>query len=344
MTASVESTDTMTDADLSDLYSACEHYFQTFFVGRDAKASAALATPDISGFGTGIDESVYELDDALTLYRRDVEQVPAPIHYTVHRREATRLGPGVGLVMGEMDWHLHAADQAVTMHRVRFSLTFQHDGAHWKLCHKHLSQPSSAHGPGEGYPLKELEDRAAVLKRMVDQRTEELEAAHREMRRIATTDTMTGLHNRYHTEQVLQDELKRQGRVGTGLTVILLDVDNFKPINDAFGHHVGDKVLADLAPLLQSRIRETDVLGRWGGEEFLIICPDTSLSEATVLAQHLCDRVAAHPFPHGRSITLSLGVAAHAPQEPGHALLERADRALYQAKAAGRNRVITADR
>lgn len=335
---------TMTEREQAELHAACEHYFDTFFARRDAKASASLAAPEISGFGTGVDEAVYEIDDALMLYQRDMEQVPSPIHHTIRRSKALRLADNMGVVMGEMDWNLQLSGQAVRMNTVRFSLVFRRDAGQWRLCHKHLSQPSTAHGYGEGYPLKELEDRAAVLQRMVAERTEELEAAHQELRHLATTDTMTGLHNRNHADQALRDELARQGRTLTGLAVILLDVDHFKPINDRWGHRVGDEVLTALAGVLRSRVRETDILGRWGGEEFIVICPDTCLEEAVTLAEDLCRRVSTHAFSVDVPVTLSLGVAEYVPGEPDHALLERADRALYRAKADGRNQVVVLDR
>ncbi|MCG5529199.1 MULTISPECIES: diguanylate cyclase [Halorhodospira] len=324
----------------AELHAACEHYLTTFFHDRDSESSKALAAPEISGFGTGIDEKVYEIEDAAALYARDVEQVPSPVHYTLRRSKAFLLSKDMGLVMGEMDWHLHLAAQNVIMREVRFSLVFRQEGNQWQLCHKHLSQPSTVHGYGEAYPLKELEDRAAVLERMVAQRTEELEAAHEKLHRLATTDLVTGLHNRYHADEVLRNELARRARADSDLAIILLDVDHFKPINDFWGHHTGDEVLRALAAVLRERVRETDTLGRWGGEEFILICPATNLSQAISLAEDLCQRVAAQRFPVDRDVTVSLGVTAHYAGEPGHILLERADRALYQAKAAGRNRAV----
>ena len=330
----------MARRELASLNAACECYFKTFFLGRDAESSKALAAPEITGFGSGVDEKVYEIGEASALYARDVEQVPSPIHFDLQRSKASLLSEGVGLVMGEMDLHLRLGGQAVSMHQVRFSLVFRRDGNHWRLCHKHLSQPSTAHGSGEGYPLREFEDQSAVLARMVAQRTEELEAAHEKLHRLATTDLLTGLHNRYYADEVLRKELARRARADSDLALILLDVDHFKPINDRWGHHAGDEVLRALAAVLRERVRETDTLGRWGGEEFILICPATNLSQATSLAEGLCQRVAAESFPVDRDVTVSLGVTAHYAGEPGRILLERADRALYQAKAAGRNRAV----
>ena len=323
----------------ASLIEAFDHYFQVFLTGRNPEASAALATDGITGFGTGRDERVYGLDSALHLYQREVESVPDPIHFTVHRRKATLLDDQYGLVMGEMDWHTQIRQRKVTFFGVRVSLIMTRDGGHWKVVHKHLSQPSTAHGPDEGYPLREIEAESIVLERMVEQRTLELEQAHREMQRLAVTDPLTGLFNRVKIDDVLNLELSRQTRQPDPLSVIMLDIDDFKPINDRYGHRKGDEVLAQFATILTSRSRKTDCLGRWGGEEFLIVCPNTELAAAERLAEDLRRAIASHPFDLDQPLTASLGVAESCFGDTPETLVERADVALYSAKHQGRNRV-----
>lgn len=324
------------------LVEAFDHYFQVFLIGRDPEASAALATDAITGFGTGRDERVYGLDSALQLYQRDVESVPDPIEFTVHRRKAIVLDEQCGLVMGEMDWHTRIQQRKVTFFGVRVSLVMTREGEQWKVIHKHLSQPTTAHGPDEGYPLREIEAQGLVLERMVEQRTLELEEAHREMQRLAVTDQLTGLYNRVKIDDVLNSELSRRSRQPAPLSVIMLDIDDFKPINDQYGHRKGDEVLINFARVLASRSRRTDCLGRWGGEEFLIVCPNTDLPAAERLAEDLRRAIASHPFELHQHLTASLGVAECQSGETPETLVERADVALYSAKQQGRNRVMGA--
>ncbi len=123
--------------------------------------------------------------------------------------------------------------------------------------------------------------------------------------------------------------------------IIILDVDHFKEVNDTHGHHVGDQVLVDMADLLKSNVRTTDTLGRWGGEEFLIICPEADEAGTANLAENLRNAIASHKFPVVQSKTASFGVTIHQQGESIKSVIARADKALYVAKNSGRNRVKT---
>ncbi|MCW8929472.1 MAG: sensor domain-containing diguanylate cyclase [Gammaproteobacteria bacterium] len=161
----------------------------------------------------------------------------------------------------------------------------------------------------------------------------------------AKHDHLTGLFNRVELEKYFQKELSRSERYGRSLSIFLIDIDHFKQINDTYGHPVGDRVLKKYANFLQETIRNTDFLSRYGGEEFVIILPETSLKEAEELAERL--RIKTHNFNldlgnRQFNITISLGIATY----PDHGqecdtILERADQAMYQAKRKGRNRVHT---
>lgn len=156
------------------------------------------------------------------------------------------------------------------------------------------------------------------------------------LRSMAHVDALTGLPNRRRSSEVLHDALANaRGPV----SVILFDLDGFKQINDRFGHHVGDDVLRSLGRLARRSVRSSDTVGRWGGEEFVVISPDTDLAEGARLAQRLCHDLAAHRMPHGLTVTGSFGVAERRPGETAEELMMRADRALYAAKAHGKNTV-----
>jgi diguanylate cyclase (GGDEF)-like protein len=167
-----------------------------------------------------------------------------------------------------------------------------------------------------------------------------------ELERLATTDSLTGLANRRRLFDCLEQEVYRAQRYGTALSLVMFDIDHFKRINDCWGHATGDWVLRRIARETHQLLRKTDQAGRYGGEEFVVLLPETGLSEALLLAQRLSRRISdtaitpEHDAPI--SVTVSAGVAALAPDETGEELIHRADQALYRAKKNGRNRVETA--
>ena len=163
-----------------------------------------------------------------------------------------------------------------------------------------------------------------------------------ELERRSRTDPLTGLANRTHLDAVLRQEADRAARYGRPFAVILFDVDLFKAVNDAHGHLVGDKVLKALAKAARATVRASDMVGRWGGEEFLVLCPETDAASALVLAERLRLAVRGERFETGTVQTVSLGVAAFAPGDTVDSLLIRADDALYKAKNAGRDRAMAA--
>jgi diguanylate cyclase (GGDEF)-like protein len=161
------------------------------------------------------------------------------------------------------------------------------------------------------------------------------------MRTLASTDVLTGLPNRRAMLDVLQRTVALSQRSGRPVSVALVDVDHFKSVNDRFGHASGDAVLVQLGELMRTQLRASDVLARWGGEEFLLCAPDTSVSAAADLADRVRQAVAGWTFPHGEPMTISIGLTQWLGGDDVDGLLLRADRALYQAKARGRNRVET---
>ncbi|WP_165916817.1 ABC transporter substrate binding protein [Crenobacter luteus] len=168
-----------------------------------------------------------------------------------------------------------------------------------------------------------------------------LQALNAELERLATVDPLTDLANRRSLLTALQREGERAARYGTRFSVLMIDVDHFKTINDEDGHEAGDRALRGLAQTLGQTVRATDLAGRWGGEEFLVICPETGPGGALTLAETLRGRVEGADFGLPRRVTVSIGVASSHAGIALDALLRDADAALYRAKAAGRNRVAT---
>lgn len=160
-----------------------------------------------------------------------------------------------------------------------------------------------------------------------------------ELDRLASTDKLTGAWNRRRLEDAVFNEMDRLRRYDHPLSLLIIDIDFFKQVNDQHGHPVGDLVLTQLAKVVQSSLRSTDSLTRWGGEEFVVLCPNTTLSTAAMMAERLRARVASASYPHELAVTTSIGVAECISGESFEAWLERADAALYRAKSCGRNQV-----
>jgi len=172
------------------------------------------------------------------------------------------------------------------------------------------------------------------LQWIIDTQTDELQ-------RLATIDSLTKAFNHGHIEKLLRDELERAQRYNTTFSVIMFDVDHFKMVNDTHGHVVGDEVLSGIANRVHGLVRQSDRLGRWGGEEFLLVATQSALDDAFQLAERLRDVVAATPFGTAGTVTISLGVTQHKPGDDSSTLITRADQALYQAKHDGRNRTVS---
>lgn len=193
---------------------------------------------------------------------------------------------------------------------------------------------------------EELRQHRDHLDELVAQRTVELARANMELERMARMDDQTGLSNRRYVMERLDEELRRAQRHGTPLSVMLLDLDHFKSVNDTYGHLAGDAVLQQTARVIQAAMRASDVKGRFGGEEFVTIMPQTGLDGAALFAERL--RIAIGAQIHRDldvdfRVTCSIGVAAFGPGAASLSdLLRQADRALYEAKRLGRDRICVA--
>ncbi len=164
-----------------------------------------------------------------------------------------------------------------------------------------------------------------------------LDGANRELERLASHDTLTELWNRQRFESALDIELERVRRYGSTCALIMLDVDRFKQVNDHYGHAAGDHVLMHMGELLARETRAPDQVARWGGEEFMILLPETDADAAWIVAERIRRRVAESRVDGPEHITVSLGVTTNSGTEERSALLRRLDDALYQAKRNGRN-------
>lgn len=198
-----------------------------------------------------------------------------------------------------------------------------------------------------------LQTAAAQLEHRVQERTEALTLSNEtlqqeikvriqvqeELQQLAATDTLTGLRNRRAVSAFTEMEIKRAERYGEALSLVMFDIDQFKRINDTYGHLVGDEVLIHVAKLIGERIRASEILARWGGEEFILVLPQTDMENAVHLAGELRTLMQKHAFPQVGTVTASFGVTQYSRGDSMDSLLHRADIALYRAKESGRNRV-----
>ncbi len=194
--------------------------------------------------------------------------------------------------------------------------------------------------------LSLLAARLARLRVRDRRQRHELTQALSRIQDLATRDELTGLVNRRQMNLLLEQERQRGARSGRLFAVAMIDIDHFKAVNDHYGHGVGDEVLRSLARQMPQALRGTDVVARWGGEEFVVLMPESALGMARIGLERLRGRVAATPMAHLSSVpirvTVSAGLVEHIAGESVQQTLERADRALYDAKAQGRNRTVVA--
>ena len=197
----------------------------------------------------------------------------------------------------------------------------------------------------------ELEARVRSMLRIkrlqdeLDQKNRELEIANKRLRKLSITDGLTELFNHRHVHELLHEEFERTKRSGEPMAVAMMDLDRFKEVNDTYGHPTGDVILYETANILRDTAREIDMVGRYGGEEFIVILPDTDEEAAAQFAERVRQRVEEHVFRDEANevrMTVSGGVASFPAEGLDHPdlLIKRADEALYEAKESGRNRIV----
>lgn len=187
-----------------------------------------------------------------------------------------------------------------------------------------------------------------TLQGLVDLRTrelvevnEQLAISNAESKRLATTDSLTSLANRYCIEQKLHIENERLKRFNQHFSLIVFDLDKFKPVNDTYGHAAGDLVLSNIAEILQSNVREIDIPARWGGDEFMLLLPNTLLDQAVKLAEKIQRLINDEMSKQNLPVTASFGVVEQKKGEDPMHLIIRADKAMYVSKKSGGNKITT---
>ncbi len=176
--------------------------------------------------------------------------------------------------------------------------------------------------------------------KLLKQAKKDIEKKNKELEKLATTDKLTNIFNRRKLDELLQTEINRSKRFNHIFGVAILDIDHFKKTNDTFGHQAGDKVLVEISKILKTHIRKTDFVGRFGGEEFVIICPESDKQGTYNLIENIRLAISNHNFQEVGNITASFGIAMLKKEDTINSLLKRADKTLYKAKSSGRNKVL----
>lgn len=157
---------------------------------------------------------------------------------------------------------------------------------------------------------------------------------------LSITDKLTGLYNRMKLDEIMQIKIEGFKRYKMSFSIIILDIDDFKKVNDTFGHDIGDKVLKTIAFIMQKNLRVSDIVGRWGGEEFLILCENTNITQAQIVAENLRKIIEKTNFDIVKNKTVSLGVSEFTESDNAHTIFKRVDDALYKAKNSGKNKTV----
>ena len=320
--------------------SAFDHFLYSYLTKRNLTPYEDFFAEAVCGFGTGMDEVFSNGDENWALIKRDLESAPNEVKYTMKHKVIKLVDPGCALVTAVIDLETEIMGQKIRFNDFRILVTLHDINGAVKLAGIHFSFPTDVHGEEEAYPLKELEERTQLLSRMVEQKTKSLQEAYRELESIINTDSVSGLYSRYYFEKSVKSEWERFNRFGRLYTLMMADVDKFKEINDTHGHVVGDEVLLAVGSVIQQQLRSFDVAARWGGDEFIILLPETTSDEALALAQRIIDHMEKQTWPTTNPVTMSFGITHVLPGESQKDVLKRVDSALHQAKKSGQNKVV----
>lgn len=316
------------------------NYLKEYFTNRNFDYILEIFSNNTFGYGTEYDEVAYDYEHFIALYKRDLEQVPTEICYKIKKQHINMPNSYVAIIGCELDFSMKIANQEVNLNNARLSMVFVHNDSDWKVEHQHLSFASQVCELGEAYPIKELEDRNKVLERLVEQRTKQLNSTLLELHKLASTDALTGISNRSTIDAFLEKELSFAKRHKSSLALAVIDIDDFKNINDTYGHLAGDSVIKDVAAILKDEIRVDNLLGRWGGEEFIVIAPHTDKEGMQTLLERMRQKIQNHTFSIESQVYASFGYTLFTDNDTSQTIVHRADQALYSAKRSGKNCVI----
>ena len=319
---------------------ALECYLEVYMKERNPEKIQELLAEQFSGFGTGEDEYFTDITGGMNIFKRDIETAPNPLICTVHKKSLQQIKDDHAIATVIFDLKAEILGQEIRLNKLRLMVSFIEIQGEIKISGMHISFPSIVHGKDESYPLKELEDRMQVIGKMVEEETKTLKEAYKELSQIINMDKLTGLYSRNYMDEMMEDIFEQFRRFGRIYSLIIIDIDDFKYVNDNYGHHIGDEVLKITAKTVQEMIRNTDKAFRWGGDEMVVILPQTSMKEAEEVAKRMMIVIEERAYPIKEKVTTSVGISSVRSEDACVDVFNRADQAMYQAKELGKNRMI----
>ncbi len=310
--------------------------------GEALRTSARQIADFVAGFIGRLHSEIADLNGFLVQIKQRLDELASHVDSERSDRERAavardELGVSVRQSLADMRDEVGASEDINTLKQAIQAQIAQLDG--------NVSRFLETEHSRSGEMERRQHELMQKLQRM-QRESETLRKRLAEAHANATHDRLTGLPNRHAYDERLRVECARMARAGTPLSLAVLDLDRFKTINDSWGHQAGDRVLKHLARELKSRIRDQDFFGRYGGEEFVLLLPDTALAGARTLADALREHIAGCRFRYKDepvNVTISCGIAEFAPGEDAATVFERADAGLYAAKRNGRNRCEAVD-
>ncbi len=313
------------------------------YAARDDCLTARFSE-NFSGYAGGGNVLVKDTNEWIRITRQDFSQVPGRIRIEMLDLSMQDLDDAVVVVTAFFRIHLPIPDHILSRETARLVLIFRLEGEHWKIVHSGISIPYHLVREGEVYPIEGLKERNHELQTLVEERTRALEEVNNKLELLSNTDGLAGIANRRSFDRMLTQEWSRAQRAEVPLALIMLDVDNFKHFNDHYGHLAGDDCLRVLArALVKAGRRAGELVARYGGEEYVVLLPDTNSADAVEAARRIQREVWALALAHADIpvgiVTFSLGVVSLVPskQHDPEYLVQLADQALYRAKQTGRN-------
>ena len=318
------------------------------YASRDDRLTARFSD-NFSGFAGSSAVLVKGKDEWVQVTRQDFAQIPGRIGIEMLDLSIQDLGDNCVIVNAFFHIHLPPPNPFLSDETARLVLVFRLEGEEWKIVHSGISIPYQQAAEGEVYPLKSLLERNRELEAIIKERTLELSEANQKLQKLSNTDWLTGIANRRFFDYMLAQEWNRAKRTALPISLLILDVDHFKQYNDQYGHLAGDACLQALAKVLTNSARRGgELVARFGGEEFVVLLPETDEADALVVAKRIQQAVWSLSVPHIETLTgiltVSMGVASLVPTKhlTPEILVRNADLGLYVAKKSGRNSLQTA--
>lgn len=306
-----------------------QEYLDAYFTHRSEALVFNLLSERVKGFGTGVNEGGTDTDSYYQMFKHDFETVTKPIRYKTYDLTFEAITEDVVVAMFQNDIEFVLEDQDIIMNHIRQSIILRRTDKGIVIDHIHASLPAAIQGENESFPVLQIKDIANHLQKVINREPDFKNVDYSELEKMVTRDYLTGLANRYKIDEVMSLEINRANLLHTSFSMILLDIDGFKQFNDEQGHLVGDQYLRDIAEVLEACTRDIDLVGRWGGDEFAIILPETDMYQASLFMACIKEQI---KDQFKGKVSITFGLASFIRGDNEASLFDRADKNLYKQK------------